>query len=142
MKANFQKAFIFPLDFNEFMKHWSRIGFTGGSLWGRFGVTLSILGGTLGSSWSPLGARGTSLGMFWGLKVLFGGLWRDLGRALGAYKQGTLIFARETKASATKKQTRRGCKEGAGRVQGGCKEGGSMGRKESGRRQVPLETLI
>ena len=112
-----------------------------GSLWGRFGVTLSLLGGT----WEALGVHwelvGTSLGMFWGLKVLFGGLWRDLGRALGAYKQGTLIFASETKASATKKQTRVGCREGAGRVQGGCKEGVSMGRKESGSRQVPLETI-
>ena len=71
--------------------------------------------------------------MFWGLKMLFGGLWRDLGRALGAYKQGTLIFASETKASATKKQTRVGCREGAGRVRGGCKEG--AGRVQGGCRE-------
>ena len=123
-----------------------------GSLWGRFGVTLSLLGGT----WEALGVHwelvGTSLGMFWGLKVLFGGLWRDLGRALGAYKQGTLIFASETKARATKQHKRRGrkegagrvqggCEEGAGRVRGGCKEGVSMGRKESGSRQGPLEDI-
>ena len=100
------------------------------SPWGRFGVTLSLLGGT----WEALGVHwelvGTSLGMFWGLKVLFGGLWRDLGRALGAYKQGTLIFASETKASATKKQTRRGCEEGAGRVRGACRE--RAGRVQGG----------
>ena len=64
----------------NFMKHWGRIGVT----WGHFGVTLKPLGGT----WGALGAHwelvGTSLGVFWGLKVLFGGLWRDLGRALGA----------------------------------------------------------
>ena len=47
----------------------------------------------------------------------------ELGRALETYKQETLIFAIETKVSGTKKQTRRGCKEGAGRVQGGCREG-------------------
>ena len=80
MKANFQKTFIFPMDSNDFMKHWGRIGVT----WGHFGVTLRSLGGT----WEALGAHwelvGTSLGVFWGLKVLFGGLWRDLGRALGA----------------------------------------------------------
>ena len=98
-----------------------------GSLWGRFGVTLSLLGGT----WEALGVHwelvGTSLGMFWGLKVLFGGLWRDLGRALGAYKQETLIFASETKGRATKTQTRGGCEEGARRVQGGCREGARRG---------------
>ena len=98
-----------------------------GSLWGRFGVTLSLLGGT----WEALGVHwelvGTSLGMFWGLKVLFGGLWRDLGRALGAYKQGTFIFASETKASATKTQMRKRCEEGARRVQGGCEEGAGRG---------------
>ena len=94
-----------------------------GSLWGRFGVTLSLLGGT----WEALGVHwelvGTSLGMFWGLKVLFGGLWRDLGRALGAYKQGTLIFASETKGRATKTQARVCRREGARRVQGGREEG-------------------
>ena len=68
--------------------------------------------------------------MFWGLKVLFGGLWRDLGRASGAYKRGTLIFASETKASGTKKQTRRGCREDAGRVKGGG-EYGSKGKWKS-----------
>ena len=98
-----------------------------GSLWGRFGVTLSLLGGT----WEALGVHwelvGTSLGMFWGLKVLFGGLWKDLGRALGAYKQETLIFASETKASATKKQWRRGREESARRLQGGCEEGARRG---------------
>ena len=98
-----------------------------GSLWGRFGVTLSLLGGT----WEALEVHwelvGTSLGMFWGLKVLFGGLWRDLAMALGAYKQGTLIFASETKASATKKQTGRGCEDTARRVQGGCRESARRG---------------
>ncbi len=41
----------------------------------------------LGGTWEAPGAHwelvGTSLGVFWGLKVFFGGLWRDLGRALG-----------------------------------------------------------
>ena len=91
-----------------------------GSLWGRFGVTLSLLGGT----WEALGVHwelvGTSLGMFWGLEVLFGGLWRDLGRALGAYKQGTLIFASETKAPEFRNMSR-------GRV-----GGGSDGRQAGG----------
>ena len=75
------------------------------------------------------------------MEGLLGGLWGELGKVSEAYKQGTLIFASETKASATKKQTRGGCKEGARRVQGGCEEGVSMGRKESGSRQVPLETI-
>ena len=55
---------------------------------------------------------------------------------IGAYKQGTLIFASETKASATKKQTRKGCKEGARRVQGGCEEG--AGRVRGGCEKVIL----
>ena len=98
-----------------------------GSLWGRFGVTLSLLGGT----WEALGGHwelvGTSLGVFRGLKVFFGTLWKDLGRALEAYKQETFIFATETKGRATKTQTRRGCKWGASGVQVGCKEGARRG---------------
>ena len=68
--------------------------------------------------------------MVWGLKVLFGALWRDLGRALGAYKQGTLIFASETKARTTKQHKGRACEEGARRVQGGG-EYGSKGKWKS-----------
>ena len=50
----------------------------------------------------------------------------------------TLIFASETKASATKKQTRRRCGEGARRVQGGCREGAGrvQGGCEEGARRV------
>ena len=110
------------MDFNDFMKHWGRIGVT----WGHFGVTLRSLGGT----WEALGAHwelvGTSLGVFWGLKVLFGGLWRDLGRALGSKNRKHSYFDKKTNAT---------------RVRGGCKEGVSMGRKESGSRQVPLEDI-
>ena len=80
MTANFEKTLIFPMDFNDFMKHLGWIVVT----WGHVGVTLRSLGGTreaLGAHWELVG---TSLGVFWGLKVLCGGLWRDLGRALGA----------------------------------------------------------
>ena len=122
-----------------------------GSPWGHFGVTLKLLGGTWGALGDHWELDGTFLGGFWCLEGLLGGPWGELGRVLEAYTQETLIFASETKGRATKTQTRvgrkegarrvqGGCKEGAGRVQGGCKEGVSMGRKESGSRQVPLET--
>ena len=67
MKANFQKTIIFPMDFNDFMKHWGVIGVT----WGHFGGALKLLGGlweALGSHWEPIGAFS---GVCWGLKVVW-----------------------------------------------------------------------
>ena len=97
-----------------------------GSLWGRFGVTLSLLGGT----WEALGVHwelvGTSLGMFWGLKVLFGGLWRDLGRALGLTNREHSYL--RVKRRPRRPKNKRG--EGAGKVQGGG-EYGSKGKWKS-----------
>ena len=117
------------------------LGVTLGLLWGHFGATLKLLGGTWGALGDHWELDGTFLGGFWCLEGLLGGPWGELGRVLEAYKQETLIFASETKGRATKTQTRVGRKEGARRVQGGCEEGVSMCRKESGSRQVPLETI-
>ena len=87
-----------------------------GSLWGRFGVTLSLLGGT----WEALGVHwelvGTSLGMFWGLKVFFGGLWRPTNR-----KHAYLRVKRRVARPKRKHD------EAARRVQGGCREGARRG---------------
>ena len=69
----------------------------------------------------------------WGcFGVLRGSLenWGELGRALEAYKQETLIFASETKGRATKTQTRVGRREGARRVQEGARR--VQGRGEYG----------
>ena len=38
-ESSFPKAFIFIMDFNDFMKHWGVIGLT----WGHLGVTLGTL---------------------------------------------------------------------------------------------------
>ena len=43
MRVDFQKTFIFPIDFNDFINHWGSFGVALGSLWGRFGVTLGPL---------------------------------------------------------------------------------------------------
>ena len=56
MRVDFQKTFIFPIDFNDFIKHWGSFGFAlgllGGHFWhmkvtfgafrGHFEVTLSM----------------------------------------------------------------------------------------------------
>ena len=99
------------------------IGVTLGLLWGHFGVTLRLLGGTWGALGDHWELDGTFLGGFWCLEGLLGGPWGELGRVLEAYKQETLIFASETKGRATKTQTRVCRREGARRVQGGCREG-------------------
>ena len=36
MRVDFQKTFIFPIDFNDFIKHWGSFGVALGSLWGHF----------------------------------------------------------------------------------------------------------
>ena len=36
-KVGFAKTFIFPIDFNDFIKHWGLFGVALGSLWGHFG---------------------------------------------------------------------------------------------------------
>ena len=43
MRVDFQKTFIFPIDFNDFIKHWASFGVALGSLWGHFGATLGPL---------------------------------------------------------------------------------------------------
>ena len=66
------------MDFTDFMKHWGVIGVSWGHL-GHLGATLKLLGGTwgaLGDHWELVGA---SLGVFWGLKLV----WR---RCIGAYE--------------------------------------------------------
>ena len=35
-KVDFQKTFIFQIDFNDFIKHWGSFGVALGSLWGHF----------------------------------------------------------------------------------------------------------
>ena len=52
MKAHFQNTFSFPMDFNDFMEHWGRIGFTWGHSWDHSEVTWRHLGG----SGSPFGS--------------------------------------------------------------------------------------
>ena len=99
------------------------LGVTLGLLWSHFGATLKLLGGTWGALGGHWELGGTFLGGFWCLEGLFGGPWGDLGRALGAYKQETLIFATVTKRRATKMQTRGGRRPGAGRVQAGRRQG-------------------
>ena len=62
MKVRLPKIHIFQMDFNDFMKHWNRIGVTLGTLWGHFGS----LGVTWGSLWSLWGHFGVTLGSPWG----------------------------------------------------------------------------
>ena len=58
MRVDFQKTFIFPIDFNDFIKHWGSFGVTLGQLlayecdfgtisvrlWGHFGITFGVGG--------------------------------------------------------------------------------------------------
>ena len=60
MLARFQKAFIFPIDFNDFMELRCQLGAILGSLWG----TLGSLWGTLGSLWRLLGDFFVTLASF------------------------------------------------------------------------------
>ena len=62
--ACFQKTFIFPIDFNDFIKLWGQLGVTLGSLWDTF----VQFGATLGSPWGH-----------------FGSLWGHFGVALGHF---------------------------------------------------------
>ena len=68
-------------------------------------------------------ARGPNADALQGSGGTLGGHW-------GPKKQETLIFDSETKAPATKKHKRRGCRYGARRVQGGS-EYGSKGKWKS-----------
>ena len=61
MKVRFQKTFIFPTDFNDFIKLWGELWIILGQILAYecdFGITLALLltcevdfGGTLGSLW-------------------------------------------------------------------------------------------
>ena len=51
MRVRFQKAHIFPIDFNDFIKLWGELGVDLGLLWGHFWhmkVTLGPLWGHFG----------------------------------------------------------------------------------------------
>ena len=52
MRARFQKTFVFPMDFYDFMKHWNRIGATLGTLWGHFGSLRRYFGHFGAATWS------------------------------------------------------------------------------------------
>ena len=50
MKLRVQKTHIFPVDYNDFIKHWGELGVTLGSFLahdGDFGATLGHFGATL-----------------------------------------------------------------------------------------------
>ena len=97
----------------------------------QFYVTLASLCVTLASLWVTLASLCVTLVSFWGQRGATGRSERSSGD-------------QSEKRSQCKGGARRvqgGCREGARRVQGEIKEGVSMGRKESGSRQVPLETI-
>ena len=81
--ARFQKTFIFPINFNDFIKHWGSFGVALGSLWayegdfgsisvrlrGHFGVNLAYegdFGDTWSTFWAYEGDFGATLESLWG----------------------------------------------------------------------------
>ena len=63
---HFQKTFIFPMDFNDFL-------ISGGQLGAMLGVTWGLLWATFGSLWGYFGHLRVALGDVW---VTLGSLWR------------------------------------------------------------------
>ena len=83
MRVDFQKTFIFPIDFNDFIKCGGRFGIILGPFWacesgfgsisvrlrGRFGVNLAYegdFGGTWSTFWAYEGDFGSALEPLWG----------------------------------------------------------------------------
>ena len=104
MKVDFQKKYIFQMNFNDFtqilnwilmtlevlLPAWDRFGISMGLLLHHIGVTLGLWGWlvvTLASAWGDLGSLWDHSGAHWGdfgvtlgwLGVTLGPLWRTLG---------------------------------------------------------------
>ena len=80
IQVDFQKAIIFLIDFDDFIKLWGQLGVTLESLWDtfvQFGATLGSLWGHFGSLWGhfavALGHFGITLGSLLVYEGDFGG---------------------------------------------------------------------